>query len=374
MSTADLKAVATGKVAAQEATDDYSKFKRKLDTLDADLQPLLGGADNVARFKRVVLNAITATPDLLTADRRTLLIACMKAAQDGLLPDGREAVLNIYSTKVKDAQGREMWIKAVQYLPMVHGMVKKLYESGQVTYVDAAAVYEKDDFSFERGESPKLFHKPYLGSEPGPIVCSYLIAKLTNGETKREVMPKRDIDRVRAASKSANGPGWRDWEDQFAIKSVIKRGYKQLPNVPAFEKVVASDNVALGFSQFTSEASMLDRQPPPQQIEHHTIEGVRTDTRELDGEQEAALDAGQRQDAQAETTTATSAKAGATTKKPAATTTGGPTDAEIGHLIVTAKSTDDVDSALSMLNGRTDALALDLRQDAELRKSELAKP
>jgi recombination protein RecT len=45
------------------------------------------------RFVRVAITAIQQTPELVTADRKTLFGAIVRCAQDGLLPDGREAAL-----------------------------------------------------------------------------------------------------------------------------------------------------------------------------------------------------------------------------------------------------------------------------------------
>lgn len=260
MSSAALKAAATGAATPEQARSPYEALKRRLESNRTEFKPLLGSDANVDKFLRVVLNAILANPDLIEADFRTLVASCMKAAQDGLMPDGREAVLNVYNTKVKkaDSTGRESWdwISAVQYLPMVGGMVKKLYDSGDVTYVDAAAVYANDKFTFRRGDSPSLEHEPTMEDEPGTVVAAYAVIKLKSGEIKREVMPRRDIEAVRAASKSGEnekGP-WKKWYDQQAIKSVLKRAYKQLPKSDALERVIAADNEALGFAS----ASPLD--------------------------------------------------------------------------------------------------------------------
>lgn len=251
MSTAQsLKAVATGQQTAQEARTPYESLKRQLEASKGEFLPLFGQSQqNVDRFIRVVLNAVLANTDLLDADRRSLIAACMKAAQDGLMPDGREAVLNIYNTKVKGKNGQpDEWRKMAQYLPMVGGLVKKLYESGEVTYLDAACVYENDRFTYRRGDEPKLEHEPTLGDAPGNIIAAYVVIKLKNGEVKREVMPRRDIEQVRNASKSKDSGPWVTWYDQQAIKSVIKRAYKQLPKTDAFEKIADYDNQALGFA------------------------------------------------------------------------------------------------------------------------------
>ena len=203
------------------------------------------------RFIRTVITAVQMNPKLIDADRRSLFGACMRAAQDGLMPDGREAVLNIYPTKMKEG-GKEYWTDVVQFLPMVRGLLKAMRNSGEVASVDAAAVYEKDEFAFERGDEPRIVHRPYMGAEEaGDVIAAYVIVKLKNGETHREVMSKRDIEKVRAASKSANGPGWTKWYDQFAIKSAIKRAYKLLPSSSdRLDRVIEHDNDAMGFDAF----------------------------------------------------------------------------------------------------------------------------
>jgi phage RecT family recombinase len=244
MSTAQLKSALTGETPAD--ANPYDLLSHQLDNHRAEFQKLLGKEVPVDRFIRTVKNAVLQNPDLLTVERKSLITAALKAASDHLVPDGREAVFNIYNTKVKRGTA-EVYIPMAQYLPMVGGMIKKLWQSGHVTYVDAAAVYAHDEFIYERGDLARLVHKPFGGDEPGEITAAYVVVKLTNGEMKREVMWRRDIERVREASKSPNGPGWRTWYDQFAIKSVIKRAYKQLPSTPDLDSLVEADNEAMGF-------------------------------------------------------------------------------------------------------------------------------
>lgn len=236
-----LKTAATGP-GPQTQRSAYEIFRSKLAQCRTDLKSLLGGDQAVARFERVVLNAVQQNPDLLEANGRTLLLACMKAAQDRLLPDGREAVLNIYNTKVKTDKG-EQWVKAVQYLPMVRGLIKLMWETGQFTMLDAVAVNQRDYFEFRRGDEPRIEHEPYAGEDdPGPVVAAYFIGKMKNGEIKREVMYRRDIEKARAASKTPDKGPWGSWYDQMAIKSVVHRVFKQLPGMPEdVERVIVSD-------------------------------------------------------------------------------------------------------------------------------------
>lgn len=231
--------------------NSYEGLRRQLEGSKHEFAPLLGSQSNVDAFVRVVLNAVLANPDLIVANRRSLIAACMKSAMDGLMPDGREAVLNVYNTKLKDKQsGREQWVKMAQYLPMVGGLIKSLYESGQVSMVDAAAVFEKDRFLFRRGDAPVLEHEPTFEDDPGKVKCAYVVVRMTSGEIKREVMFRRDIEAVRKVSKAGDSESspWAKWYEQMAIKSVIKRAVKQLPRMDRLDRQIAHDNEALGIA------------------------------------------------------------------------------------------------------------------------------
>lgn len=244
-------ATPAGTQVAERPPSEYEKFRAYLTTnqMLEQLSPMVGGEVQAKMFVRVVLNAIQKTPALLDADRKSLLLAAMSAARDKLMPDGKEAVLNIYSSKHKIG-GRDVWLPTVQYLPMLAGIVKKLYESGEVTLVDGVAVYQADDFDYARGDAPFIHHKPNLTAEPGPLIAAYVVIKLKSGEKKLEVIARRDVDKIRQASAAPNSPAWVQWFDQMAIKAVIKRVYKQIPSSVEIDQVIAADNDALGFDDF----------------------------------------------------------------------------------------------------------------------------
>ena len=208
------------------------------------------------RFIRTVITAVQMNPDLLSADRRSLFASCMRAAQDGLMVDGREAVLNIYNTKVK-VGGREEWVPMVQYLPMVRGVLKTLRNSGEVAHVDAAAVYERDLAGVTQGLEHSTHHRQVLHHRH-PLIAAYIVVRLTNGEVHREVMPRRDIEKTREASRSGNGANspWTKWYDQMAIKAVIKRAAKLLPtSSDRLDRVIDHDNEAMGFEGFNQRGA-----------------------------------------------------------------------------------------------------------------------
>lgn len=182
------------------------------------------------KFVSALMTAVTHNPDLIKADRQSVLVACMKAAADGLVPDGREGAIVIYNTKTT-VDGKDVWVKGAQWMPMLQGVIKRMRNSGELSSLRAHAVYEKDDFTYSLGDEEHIHHIPYNGKDdPGEINAAYAIAILNNGEIIREVVLRRDIAKARAASKSPNGPAWQNWGDEMSRKFAVHRISKYVPN------------------------------------------------------------------------------------------------------------------------------------------------
>lgn len=241
-------AAALGTAPATREKTPYEVFRAQIGKLRKDIEAMVG-KEKLDTFIRVCLNAVQYNPSLLEADRKSLFIACMEAAQDGLMPDGSEAVFNVYGTKNKERtrkEGHDVWEDVVQYLPMAYGLVQKIYESG-ATKVDAVAVYKEDHFKYRRGDNAGIDHEPYGGDkDPGPVVAAYCIVEYPQLATKREVMFRRDIEKVREKSKAKGGLMWGEFYDQAAIKSVIHRIWKQLPKHDRLTRALMHDNKATG--------------------------------------------------------------------------------------------------------------------------------
>lgn len=197
---------------------------RPIDVLRKQLSGLPEIAQNLPstvspdKFRNVVITAANMSPDLLNADRRSLLGACVKCAADGLVPDGREAALVLFGGKV-------------QYMPMLAGVLKRARNSGEIASLVVQVVHEKDSFIWRPsdGERPVEHGVPGLGDDRGAPIGAYAIARLKDGSVMAEVMSKAEIEKVRAVSRSkGNGP-WVQWWDQMARKTVLRRLSKYLP-------------------------------------------------------------------------------------------------------------------------------------------------
>lgn len=189
----------------------------------------------VDRFVRTIVTAVQLQPELLAVDRRTLISSCMKAAQDGLLLDGREAGLGVYNDRRNGGQ-------MVAYLPMVGGILKKIRQSGEISSIRAHVVNQGDEFDFELGDTERIHHKPSLCA-PGDPVAVYAIAKFKDGDIQREVMSRAQVERIRAKATGIGKACWASEWDEMAKKTVIRRLAKRLPSSNDLDQVLASDNV-----------------------------------------------------------------------------------------------------------------------------------
>lgn len=186
------------------------------------------------RFMRVVMTAIAQTPDLRNANRRSLLTSCVRAATDGLVPDGREAALVTFRTK----SGPE-----VIYFPMVAGILKKVRNSGELKSIMSNVVYEQDEFNYwidDAGEH--ITHKPNISGDRGKFLAVYGIAKTKDDGVYVEVMSRSQIEQVRNVSRAKDNGPWRDWYDEMARKTVIRRLAKRLPMSTDLEAVIQRDD------------------------------------------------------------------------------------------------------------------------------------
>jgi len=172
------------------------------------------------RFVRAVITAVQKNPNILHADRTSLFLACQQAAQDGLMPDGRDAALVVFGSGPT---------AKVQYMPMVYGIIRRLLQCGDLARVSAHVIYSGDQYEITLGDIESIVHRPNMLGDRGVPVCVYAIAWGKDGTIFRETMSVREVERVRGISRSKDGVTWTQWWDEMAEKSCIRRLAKRIP-------------------------------------------------------------------------------------------------------------------------------------------------
>jgi recombination protein RecT len=213
------------------ALKPFDAFKNDLTHQAANFKTALPAHVPVEKFQRVTITAVSQNPKLLEASRPSLWLACMKAAQDGLLPDNREAAFVQFGSEV-------------QYMPMVGGILKKIRNSGELSSIAAHVVHAADVFDYYvDADGEHFMWRPALDSQDrGQVRGVFANAKMKDGGTYFEFMTVAEVETVRAVSKAANGPAWKNWWSEQAKKTVLKRLAKRLPMSTDLEQTIAHDN------------------------------------------------------------------------------------------------------------------------------------
>lgn len=233
-----------------QAVAPHIQLRNDLARMDGEFASALPEHVSVDKFKRVILTAAQTNNDLMQADRLTFLKSCIQCAADGLLPDGREAALVVFNTKIKGKNGdSDVWIKQVQYMPMTKGLIKLARNSGDISNLVAQIVCKNDTFNIDLASGERPTHNIPLDKPRGDFIAAYAIATFKDGSFQTEFMTKSEIDKIKSISKGVkkNKDGseygiWVDWYEEMARKTVLKRLVKYLSLSPELNRAVDNDN------------------------------------------------------------------------------------------------------------------------------------
>ena len=236
------------------------QIRGDLQRMEAQFAAALPAHIPAERFCRVVMTAIQNNPRLLNCRRQSLFNAAMRAAQDGLLPDGREGAIVPYGDKDEETGGKAS--DTASWMPMILGIRKKARNSGEISDWYAEVVHEGDEFDYQLGDDPHIRHKPALnGGRTRPIVAAYSICKFKDGTIAREVMTIDEIEDVRKHySRSKRGP----WSDAMAYpemcrKTVARLHSKQLPMSTDLDTLLRRDDELYDFKAAREEGEKATR-------------------------------------------------------------------------------------------------------------------
>ena len=202
---------------------EVAVIRQALEKMTPQFKMALPAHVSTERFVRILMTAVSEKPQLLECDRASLYGAAMRAAQDGLLPDGREGA-------IVPVKGKATW------RPMVAGVRKKVRNSGEVSSWSVHVVKENDAFDYELGDAEHIHHKP-AKKDRGATVGAYSIVILKDGERSREYMGIDEINGIRdrsegykyAVAKGSKDTPWLTDPDEMAKKTVVRRHSKGLP-------------------------------------------------------------------------------------------------------------------------------------------------
>jgi recombination protein RecT len=248
----------------------YEEFAREVAAREEELEAILPPNISREKFVTTAIVAVKQNPDLLTkCTRKSLHEAVMEAAEDGLLPDGREGAIVAYASEA-------------QWSPMIYGLRKRAMElSGMI--IDSQVVYANDHFVWHQGDDPRIEHTPApLGQDRGRMIGAYALFRRDGQILHREVMDRAAIEITRNQSKGwQKSLMWTKFESEAWRKTVVRRGIKTVPCVPALERMIGREDrnfsFAPGLPQSSAPIDTRDVPSAPRTLEATTIDEIADD-------------------------------------------------------------------------------------------------
>jgi recombination protein RecT len=229
MSSQSLRARAAGSDVAQPQAPAQQppSIGALIQHLRPEMQRALPKHMDADRMARIALTVLRKTPQLAQCTPESFMGALLTAAQLGLeFGAANEAYLTPYK-------------REAQLIVGYQGYAKLFYQHPLAKYLDAQAVYERDEFDYAYGLAPFLRHKPAIGDR-GQVVAYYAVASLTTGASAFVVMSPSEVRAVRGGKTGSNG-GIADPMHWMERKTCIRQVLKLLPKSTEMVRAMAAD-------------------------------------------------------------------------------------------------------------------------------------
>lgn len=247
----------------QKATESKAVSKAEGKTMQAYIKQMEGEIRKALpsvltpeRFTRITLSALSTNQKLQQTTPASFLGAMMTAAQLGLEPN--TPLGQAYLIPFRNKGTLEC-----QFQLGYKGLIDLAYRSGQITVIQAHAVYENDEFHYEFGLDPQLKHVP-AESDRGEPTFFYAVFKTKDGGYGFEVM---GADEVRAHAKkysqafNSDYSPWKTNFEEMAKKTVLKKALKYAPMKTDFVRGLSTDETVkteLSDDMFSVPAQVID--------------------------------------------------------------------------------------------------------------------
>lgn len=213
--------------------------------MEGEIRKALPSVMTPERFTRMVLSAISNSPQLASCTPQSFLGAMMSAAQLGVEPNtplGQAYILPYKNKGVLEAQFQLGY----------KGIIDLAYRSGEVEVIQAQIVYANDKFTCTYGLDPKLEHIPADGDRGEPVKV-YAMFKTKSGGYGFEVMSMEDVKIHASKYSKAFTSTYSPWQTNFeemAKKTVLKKVLKYAPLKSDFVRgVVQDESIKNGISE-----------------------------------------------------------------------------------------------------------------------------
>lgn len=257
-------------------------LKQMLKDQEGALSQVLPKHVTPERLIKTMLVAANRNPVLLKCTQASIVETISRAGELGLDLSGTlgEAYPVPFNNKVK-VDDKDVWLMQATLIIGWRGLAKLARQSGEVSRLEAEAVYENDHFLYQKGSDFRVEFRPSLTGDSGPLLGYYAYARLKDGAEQAEYMTAGAVARIRNSSKSKDSPAWVNHPDEMGRKVVFKRLAKWLPlSAEKFQQAIELDNAEFDMDALLPETTapaatglVLDLEPESEPETEPTANG-----------------------------------------------------------------------------------------------------
>lgn len=233
------KSTALALVGSQEGMKALTK------ALQGGIDAILPPGISASKIVHLACIATMKNPKLLQCTRDSMILALTASAAFALDPSGtlgHSWIVPFFNNKLK--------VMEAVFLPGWKGLVQLTFRSGRVESVMPDAVYEQDEFKYQKGDTPRLIHTPTRPTpdrkcwiadvkwekgklvSPGHLAGSLVGAYCTwtvNGVRSFKFRWAEELEKIRLNSKAPVSPAYIDWTEEMMIKGAVKSAIPLMP-------------------------------------------------------------------------------------------------------------------------------------------------
>jgi recombination protein RecT len=233
------------------ATAEPDRAELLVRNIKAELAKQLPPHIPVEYFARTILTGMRKSKALAALGhpsnrrgRASLYAAMLEAARQGLMPFTKEGAIVPYGNEA-------VWI------PQWQGLVKQMYNTGQVAAVEARLIHRHDEWRLTHGDRGEFYHQPFLmhedGSpttpeERGEPIYAYCYVVLRDGtrnavtivsrQEATEVMTTKSRSWQQAEDNGKRNSSWHTDFDAMWRKTAIRRNFDTAPSSPLMAELL----------------------------------------------------------------------------------------------------------------------------------------
>ncbi len=191
--------------------------------------------------KGFAIQLLQTKPELMQAFREcpvSLRHAVINIAAIGLSLNPAKSEAYLITRNFKVQKNPDKWETRICLEPSYRGLCNLATNTGSILWAQAKHVCENDTYE-NCGVDKAPIHNYNSFKDRGAIIGYYCVAKTHLGDYLTTEMSMTEINKVRDSSESFKkgfGP-WKDWPDEQAKKTVVRRSFKLWPKTEQFERL-----------------------------------------------------------------------------------------------------------------------------------------